>query len=461
MTTPGRCERVLLVTIDSLRADALEEMETVRDIARRGTRFETAFAHGNWTPFSFPSLLGPAPVFSRHEDPRVASPTLAGQLRRRGVATTGVNAANGFLTSHWGYASGFESFEPFVDLDGRVREWLACHPTIQSWVQLVGDTVTRQVRGGDDRHAVDTSRLLAAEDELVDALGGSRSPQFLWLHLMDTHTPYVPAPQYRDMESREPLGGQLLVQQLRTGLGTDVGDRDVGLLRSRYDAAARQVDDCVSRLLDTLEERGLREETCIVVAGDHGEEFMEHGHTAHYPKLYRELIEVPLVIDHPDGVGDTVDRPVGLEVIPPTIAELFGCETERYSGRSVLPAVLEGDSVTPEPVVSVAVRGDSITQQPIPRSPAQGEVLVSVRTDRWTYIHHTESDTRELYDRAVDPGEHDSVWEDHSSDAVASRLHDVAQTRYDEIRRDGRRESTPEESPPETVADRLAHLGYT
>ena len=427
MPDDGRTSGVLLVTVDSLRADALEVMPRVRELADRGVRFERAFAHGNWTPFSFPSVLGADPVFT--DAPRVGPsrrPTLAETLERDGVDTAGINTANGFLTAHWGYDRGFRTYETFMDPSGPVGRFLAAHPTVGGWAQVLGSPLRRAanaVRGIERHHAVDTSHLLAAEERALafldresDTGSGARndSPEeadrfFLWIHYMDTHTPYVPAPKHvRAVTDGEKGAAGMFGAHLRAGLGRGVSDRTLDALWDLYLGAAHQVDASVGRLLDALEARGLREETAILVAGDHGEEFMEHGHLAHYPKLYDELIHVPLVADVPGGASRQVPEAAGLDLLPPTVADLLGVPGD-FDGQSALP-VLRGEEPPPEePVVSVAVRGESVTQQPIPRRLDDGDLLVSARTDRWTYVLHTGTGERELYDREADPGEEENV----------------------------------------------------
>ncbi|MEF8774121.1 MAG: sulfatase-like hydrolase/transferase, partial [Halobacteriales archaeon] len=119
--TNEQVSNVVLVTVDSLRADAIGPYDADRhtpvldSLADDAAVFEHAFATGNWTPFSFPSILASRPVFADDGTIGVgASTTLARTLSDAGVSTAGFNAANGFLTSHWGYDDGFEEFEPFV-----------------------------------------------------------------------------------------------------------------------------------------------------------------------------------------------------------------------------------------------------------------------------------------------------------------------------------------------------------
>jgi len=468
---PAAVDNVVLVTIDSLRRDALGDdsvSPVLDDLAARGVDFENAMAQGNWTPFSFPSVHGSRPVFDEGPDIGVAaSPTLAEQLSDAGVATGGFNAANGFLTDHWGYDRGFDEFEPFVDGSG----FLARHPTIQGWVQLGTSPFRRaaSVLGGgdDDRPVADSSRMGELEDHATEFLETTDDGFFLWVHYMDTHTPYVPAPRHLREVSDTHFGlFGMLWSHFRTGMGWDVDERTLGTLRTLYDGTIRQVDASVGRLLDTLATEGLADETALVVAGDHGEEFLDHGHLSHYPKLYRELIDVPLFLTHPDAESGTVDRPVGLDVVPPTVCELLGVEpADEWAGDSVAGA-LDGEDIGERaPIVSVAVRGDSVTTQPIPRHREDGELLVSARDDRWTYIEHTGSGHRELYDRRSDPDERRDLCAEATDEAapppVLDRLSAAVTDhvdRLDSAPEGGQRADSGGES--EEITARLKALGY-
>jgi uncharacterized sulfatase len=190
-------------------------------------------------------------------------------------------------------------------------------------------------------------------------------------------------------------------------------------LRTLYKATVRQVDASVGRLLDTLDAEGFADDTAIVVAGDHGEEFMEHGHLSHYPKVYRELVDVPLIVNRPDGESREVTQPVSLDAIPPTVCDLLGVmPAAEWEGQSLVPA-LDGEELADQgPIVSVAVRGESVTSQPIPRQLEDGELIVSARDERWTYIEATESGDQELYDRTDDPDEQRNLCAD-STDGTA------------------------------------------
>ncbi|MFC7097661.1 sulfatase [Halobaculum marinum] len=412
---------VLLITVDSLRADALgPHTPTLRDLARRGTSFETAIAGGNWTPFSFPDLLGARPVFADAATPGpAADPTLAEALSAAGVETTGVNAGNGFLTEYYGYDRGFDEFESFLDgARTPIGRFLTTHPTVNGWVQYLGwplGSAAAKLRGRERRHAVDTSHLHALERRAfatLDRVGddADERPFFLWVHYMDAHTPYVPAPRHvRAVTDGEVGSLQTLLGHVRAGLGKEVDEDTLRTLRALYDASVRQIDESVERLLETLTEAGVRDETTVVLAGDHGEEFLDHGHLAHYPKLYDELVRVPLVVDHPGAPARREESAVPLRDVPPTVCDALGVTPPAaFAGESLLPTVVDGEAPARGPVASLALRGETVTSQPIPRRLDDGTPLVSARTARWTYIRGPDGGVR-VFDRDADPGEHDPV----------------------------------------------------
>ncbi|QLG27994.1 sulfatase [Halorarum halophilum] len=485
--TPPEAENVLLVTVDSLRADALGGGRTpvIDDLAAGGTTFENAFATGNWTPFSFPGILTSRPVFAEGPDIGTPStPTLAEALSDADIETGGYNAANGFLTEHWGYDRGFDEFDSFVgDASSRYSRYLAAHPTVQGWLQLLRSPFRRAAaklsRSDDGRPFADTSKMLDVERGAISFIEESDGPFFLWVHYMDPHTPYVPAPRYLRAVSPDHLGTtRMLRAHIRTGLGRAVGPRTLADLRTLYHGGVRQVDASVGRLQEALSAAGHADDTAIVFAGDHGEEFQEHGHLAHYPKLYDELVHVPLVVDVPGADARTVERTVGLDAVPPTVASLLGADApDAWEGEDLVDAITgdeEADAgVRDEPVVSVAVRGEEVTQQPIPRSLHEGDLLVSARTAEWAYIENTETGVAELYDRESDPEQkHDLLAEpDADRPEILTTLRGAVREHAGRIGGDGggdgRGRSDGESTTPSedgemdaAIADRLDALGY-
>ena len=461
----------VLITVDSLRADAFgpdhdEYAPTLSSLARQGVCFENAFARGNWTPFSFPAIFGSRSVFADSDDvglPRTS--TLTEMLEAAGVRTAGFNAANGFLTEYWGYDRGFETFETFMDdpRDRLTQRYLAAHPTVQGWLQLVASPFKALVSSGEDETPlVDTSHMRGVESNAVEFLQSvDDEPFFLWLHYMDAHTPYVPAPKHvRAVDGGDVGLFRMLQAHARAGLGAQVGEETLADLRSLYHAAVHQVDASVNRVLAALEAQGLDDRTAVIVAGDHGEEFQEHGHLAHYPKLYEELVHVPLVVDLPDARPQRISHAVGLDALAPTICDAMGVPVaDDFEGSDLLATIRDGEPPENEVVTSIAVRGERITQQPIPRRLDDGELLVSARTAKWTYVYNATSGAQELYDRLADPEETENVWSSHAESLIARRLHRSA-TQLAERLRNRTATQHEEGTMPAEVGTRLEALGY-
>ncbi|MFA9516057.1 sulfatase [Halopenitus sp. H-Gu1] len=476
MDTERPVSNVVLITVDSLRADAIGPYEETRHtpvmdaLADRGTVFDRAFATGNWTPFSFPSILASRPVFV--DTGRIGvddARTLPEVLSAEGIATGGFNAANGFLTEYWGYDDGFDEFEPFITSVGSsiYSRYLAKHPTVEAWLQLASSPIRRAhawlTGAADDRPFLDTSRMFDVEHAATSFIEETDSPFFLWIHYMDTHTPYVPAPRYIREVSSGFLGTHRMIHaHTRTGLGWDVDERTLNELRTLYQAAVRQVDASVGRLIDALTENGVADETAVVLAGDHGEEFQEHGHLAHYPKLYDELIHVPLIVDVPGTDSRRIEGGVGLDAIPPTVTDLIGVRPdETWAGESLLGSVRDGTPPSSDPVVSVTVRGEEVTSQPIPRAPVDGDLLVSAREGPWTYILNAGNGSTELYHRPSDPTQQTDLTGDPTADQreVMERLDPLLEAHATSIRNPDGGESD-EGTVDEDLETRLEALGY-
>jgi arylsulfatase A-like enzyme len=127
--------------------------------------------------------------------------------------------------------------------------------------------------------------------------------------------------------------------------------------RDRYDESLLYLDHEIGALLDSLAARRVLEHTIVIVTGDHGESFGEHGTVHHGATLYLEQIRVPLILWAPGRIpaGKTVDRAVDLRAIPATVQEAAGLPVAGFPRRSLLAYLDPGDS-TAEPAVSEGPR---------------------------------------------------------------------------------------------------------
>ncbi len=166
-------------------------------------------------------------------------------------------------------------------------------------------------------------------------------PFLLYVHTVDPHLPYDPPAPFRDRFAagveRRDLGSTDVVGTLLARNVVDEGQWAADLL-DLYDAEVAANDHAFGELLDELERRGLDEDTVVIFLSDHGEEFFDHGGWIHGRTLYREVLQVPLVIRLPgQREGRRETAPISHIDLMPTILELAGLAPEPgLRGRSLL-----------------------------------------------------------------------------------------------------------------------------
>jgi arylsulfatase A-like enzyme len=161
------------------------------------------------------------------------------------------------------------------------------------------------------------------------------------------------------------------------------------IVEAMYDASVAFADEEIGRLLEHLPE-----ETLVVITGDHGEEFREHGGFLHGHTVYEELVHVPLLVTGPGICSDrTNDELVSHVDIGPTIAELAGIPGfDDASGRSLSASLLRGrSSRRSAPVFSILEVGES--------------KVIGVRRDSWKLVYDDVNERATLFDLSTDPGE--------------------------------------------------------
>jgi len=448
---------VLLVSVDTLRADhvgsyghRLDTTPNLDRLAASGVRFDDATVQSPKTWPSMASMLTstyPATngIRIRPRRPLPASSlTLAEMLREAGYRT-GAVVANVSLGREFAFDQGFDVF-------------------VESWIEeLVRQSGRRTFENAPGRVKRYTNATLVTDQGigLLDELSGDPTrPFFLWLHYIDPHGPYVPPRGYEalftDAYPREPVPlDRIPVFQRQPDPKTGASSQDVGFYKAQYDREIRYWDDELERLLESVDARGLRERTLIVVTADHGESLGEHDHFfRHGPVPYQTNARVPLVLRLPGRLpsGRVVETPVGLIDLAPTILELLGIEApESVQGTSLLPLAF-GEEASRPPVFMESGR----------REPWQ----LSVRRGKWKLVHLPASEDRtwlkrrevELYDIARDPGETNDV-----ADLYPDVVRDL-RLRLDEWLRATPeyrgRERTPLDSLDPRTREMLEALGY-
>jgi arylsulfatase A-like enzyme/tetratricopeptide (TPR) repeat protein len=392
---------VLLVTLDTTRADRLgcygyANAQTPRldRLAADGVLFEHCITP---TAFTLPShstimtgLYPPQHGVRLNGDAALgaANETLAETLSANGYRT-GAFAGAFVLDRRWGLAQGFGHYDDEF------------------------------VIGKDQR--LDLAGVQRPANKVVDAAldwlrKDSAQPFFAWVHFYDAHHPYDPPQPFRS--------------------------RFEGSL---YDGEISFVDSQVGRLLDWIDSSGRRDDTIVVVVGDHGEGLGEHGEGEHGYYIYDYAVRVPLILRLPGVSGVRVAGQVRTADIAPTVTELVtGKTAEGIEGRSLLPLVAGEKEERPRYAYS-----ESMTTN----LQFGWSALYSLRTNEHKFIAAPRS---ELYDLVRDPGETRNVLDDQRR--VALLLRDEL-TRIREAS-ESRAAKTEEADLDQETMRMLASLGY-
>jgi choline-sulfatase len=391
---------IVMISIDTLRSDHLPaygydgvETPAIDALRRDAILYERAYSH---TPLTLPAhvslLTGRLPTRHGVRDnigydfDASKHPYLPALLREAGYATGGAVSAY-VLRGATGMGDSFDFYEDGVS-------W---RPT--------------EVMGNSQRSGRETARL--ALDWLRTLESPSSKPFFLFLHLYEPHTPYTPP---------EPFAARYRA--------------------SPYDGEIAEADAIVGQILDELKERGLYDKSIIVLLSDHGEGLGDHGEAEHGIFLYREALQVPLLVKLPDSRrgGTSVAAPAQLVDLPPTLLRLTGREIPTgpmaMDGGSLLDLEKEG---IPERVI--------YAETFYPRLHFGWSELTSVISGRMQYI---DAPRPELYDVVADPRQTRNVLEQERRAYAALR---------EAVEKLEAPLAAPSQVDAET-ASRLASLGY-
>lgn len=473
---PDERWNVILLTIDALRADAVsyagypyETTPELDRLAQNSTVFTTAIASHLGTPPSMSSLMtGRYPSFegierwhrpTHHGFSDLNSPdekegltnnvlTLAEILSASGFQTAGFNT-NANLTARSQFNQGFEDWDQFSDYFHEFTK-PRDHPLKYSYptADVVVDKAISWLDQADER------------------------PFFLWVHLMEPHSPYLPPPPLNrlfeheytaatDLEVNEALYRLLIEQYPAKPPDIYASYESLGLTkeelmehaRGLYDGDIRYGDQEIGRFLRGLEERSLWDRTLLVITSDHGEEFLDHGHVTHHllEAGLEELIRIPLLIRTPDDAeGKVVDNVVQLVDLTPTILDLvdLGSVTSGMDGTSLRP-LLEGRSMPPLTAFM------------------SGVDFGIARDAKWKYRFEravpgsAEARRELLFDIVADPLEEHDVAADHPQvfERLRGRYQSFARHLAGRSESDGVSGEAPEIDPE--LRRRLEALGYT
>ncbi|MBN1274027.1 MAG: sulfatase-like hydrolase/transferase [Candidatus Aminicenantes bacterium] len=328
-------KNILLITIDTLRADRLSCYDSrhvptphIDRLAADGAVFKRAFAHN---PLTLPShtniLLGTTPLQHGVSDNvdfivKKEQLSLAEFLKEKGFATAAVIGATP-LDSRFGLDQGFDLYD-------------------DSFTEPGSPKFTEGERKAEEVAAI-AQKWLAARDD----------PWFLWMHIFDPHYSYEPPEPFLSRYKNRP-----------------------------YDGEVAYVDSVLGDFFNFMKKAGLYDSTLIIFTADHGESLGEHEEQTHGILAYNSTLWIPLIIHCPGLKPLEIEQNVCHADIFPTVCGILGINPPSFlEGASLLPALrgkklkdrtIYFESLEPHyrmdwaPLKGIILKNDKFIDSPVP-----------------------------------------------------------------------------------------------
>ena len=432
----GRSPNILLIAVDSLRADRLgcygyrrPTSPHIDRLAAQGTLFEQYWSPHIPTTPGYGSMLtgkdcfGTGIVGLRQRELAPGCATMAEILGTAGYSTTCV----GFTGN-----AASRGFQRYLDY--------------KAWGSLA-EAPLRKAEALNE----------AAQPEL-DRLIGEGKPWFVLLRHMDPHAPYLPPSPYDRLfywgEECDPAQSSMAPVMSFAPFADffsswmPPGITDAHFVMASYDGAVAYMDACIGRLLNQLDARGVAEETIVVLTADHGETLYDHDCYFDHHGLYDCVLHVPLIVRYPGRVpaGRRLSGMAQHADLLPTLLELAGLKAavpNDVTGRSLLD-LIGGAAARHEPELY-------LTEATWMRKHGW-------RTPEWKLIVALEPDFHfkppvELYHLCADPAEEVNIA--HARPDVVSQLRQRMEAHIA-----SRTEATGRPNPVEVLVDWHGKVGH-
>jgi len=414
-------KNIVVISLDEVRPDHLSccgykkiNSTHIDQVAEEGVRFETCISTADFTPIAMGTVITgkyPNKHGMRDAYSHIVGPTIGEIFKKNGYKTAGF-VGNGLLAKQHGFGEGFD----FWSESSKEK----------SWMELK--------YAGSDVIAYEGNWWL---EEFFEWLKNNHKDSFcMWGHLYETHE-----------GSEESL--------LKRGLIKKGELPDFAY----YDAKIKMADEkLIGRLLMTLDELNISDDTIVVVMSDHGTNLGEHpakqipwraeGHTLpQHTTMYDHDLKVVMIMK---GVGlpkgKVVKGMVGSVDLLPTLMNLVGISTEGYDldGTNLLPVIEKAES-----------KGREIYSEDLFEPRGEG-ALQSIRHDDIKFMRNLTLGTEEFYDLTTDPEEKNNIIDEIDRDrgiGLRKRLNALLKMKVSEGKGFSQKEK-------DQIDQRLRGLGY-
>lgn len=361
---------IVLIVIDSLRADVINEINTpkITQLLNKSTYSLNGITNGMPTYYSFPSILGGIYPFDEGKKKLpIPSYLVSKSFKHLGYTTIGLTA-NLFTSSYTRYNRWFDIFEDFKPSCSNKSSKLSFLRKIKNLIRrLLGDniwyilgnyksTVIRfyKILMNNFRPFPDSKILFDRALKYIRTLNNNF---FLWIHIMDTHFPYHTIQNQLSFFDII-IKGFLYVKVLRIIENADNFMRNIegkdfervirniplqlerirnnaGFLKKVYIKSVQNLDSLLSEFINTI--KSICPNTIFFITSDHGEEFFEYFTYFHYPIAHNDfLLKVPIIL-YGDSIPQKELKTISNVDIVPTMADIVGFDKKSFwRGESIL-----------------------------------------------------------------------------------------------------------------------------
>ena len=315
LSRPKEPLNVILLSVESWRADmpwlgyARAIAPNLAHLAAESSVWENHRSLSSHTPQALAALLSGRYVSSLHRDGAALTSFSADAtflpelLQAKGIRTIGVQA-NSYFDKGRGFEQGFDVWE------------------------IAAGAASGLATGAQSTADKQAARVI----ELLGQPQNTAKQFFVWAHFMDPDAEYLPHPEAPDF-GKQP--------------------------RDRYDAEVFFTDLWIGKILEFARHQSWWQRTAVIVTGDHGEAFGEHGLSKHAGDLWDVLLQTPLIIHSPGAKPERVQAARSQLDLAPTVVELMGLpRVSQLQGQSLVPE-LYGATAAARPVLLFELCEDS------------------------------------------------------------------------------------------------------
>ena len=344
---------ILLIVVDTTRADIFynlmegDELSTIQSIADDGKLYEKAISNSCWTLPSHASIFTGQRVHDHktHAGNKQfeAVQPLPETLSKSGYRTLGISG-NVWISSEFGFDKGFDNLTRDFDLFwsgedlSQVYRAEGLSESVSTFVDIVdfktllptfGNGLYAKI-GRSDKGAHNTTRRTV---RWLKRTAKQQQPFFYFINYLEPHLPYKPQKKYAqkflpdEVSYKEAIELEQNPWEYITGY-KDYDEESFEIFRALYKAEISYIDDKMTKLVNTLKQEGIYDNTSIIIVGDHGENIGEHELMDHQYSLHQPLVNVPLIIKSDRIQSGRNKDPVEVRDLYPTILDLAGVSQE-------------------------------------------------------------------------------------------------------------------------------------